>query len=73
MSRNPNITPDIIQQNLEKDWNQRYLSMNENITWDIIESNLDKPWDWDHLSENSMSKFKKIWINQRRLQHIKAY
>ena len=52
LSQNPNITWDIIQNNLDKhlDWN--WLSQNPNITWEIIQNNLDKPWNWNGISEN---------------------
>ena len=76
ISHNLNITWEIIQQNPNIHWDRYWQSLcvssNPNITWDIIRDNQDKPWNWTALSKNSMSKSKKEWINQRRLQHIKA-
>ena len=53
LSRNPNITWDIIKQNPDKPWDWNFVSSNSNITWDIIQKNPDKPWDWSYLSSNS--------------------
>jgi hypothetical protein len=50
LSRNPNITWNVIQNNLHKPWNWRYVSCNPNITWEIILNNINKPWYWDALS-----------------------
>ena len=52
LSRNVNITWDIVQQNPDKPWHWSILSRNPNITWDIIKQHLDKPWNWEHLSQN---------------------
>ena len=52
LSRNPNITWDIVQQNPDKKWNWWELSKNPNITWDIVQQNPDKKWNWYRLSEN---------------------
>ena len=46
ISKNPDITMDIIQNNPNKPWNWVGLSLNPNITLDFIQSNQDKPWDW---------------------------
>jgi len=48
ISRNPNITMEIIENNLDKSWNWKYISMNPNITMEIIENNPDKPWKWGY-------------------------
>ena len=50
ISRNPNITWDIVQANPDKPWDWETLSENPNITWDIVQANQDKPWRWYGLS-----------------------
>ena len=60
LSKNPNITWDIIENNPDSGlylrercaWDWHGISLNENITWDIIENNQDKPWDWENISFN---------------------
>ena len=52
LSSNPNITWDIIKENLDKPWDWRRLSYNPNITMDIIKDNTEQPWDWYGLSLN---------------------
>ena len=42
------------------------------MTWEIVHANRDKPWDWKELSWNPMLKYKEKWINDKRLQTIKA-
>lgn len=49
LSKNPNITWNIIKNNFDKPWNWHHLSSNPIITWDIVRQNPDKPWDWDML------------------------
>ena len=36
-----------IEDNPDKHWVWRYLSMNPNITWDIIKDNPLHNWDWN--------------------------
>lgn len=50
ISKNKNITWDIICKNSDLPWDWSAISENENITWDIIFNNLDKPWNWLHIS-----------------------
>ena len=52
LSDNPNITWEIIKENLDKPWRWDYLSQNANITWEIVKENPDKPWVWEGLSLN---------------------
>jgi hypothetical protein len=52
LSRNPNITWEIVQANPDKPWDFVWLSANPNITWEIVQSNPDKPWNYDALSTN---------------------
>jgi hypothetical protein len=53
ISSNPNITIDIIEENLDKRWNWRYMSANSSLPWAFVEKNLDLYWDWKLLSKNS--------------------
>ena len=53
-------------------WNWFMVSHNPNITWEFIQNNPDKEWDWGAISNNDMRLWKKEWISQRRLEHIKA-
>ena len=39
LSRNPNITWDIVTTHPEKPWDYSLLSKNPNITWDIVRNN----------------------------------
>ena len=41
ISRNPNITWDIVESNPDKPWNWYSVSRNPNITMEIIEGNMD--------------------------------
>ena len=66
------MTIEIIKANIDKSWNQKYISGNPNITCEIIQDNPDKPWYWMLVSNNNMSKEKERWINQHRLEYIKA-
>jgi hypothetical protein len=43
ISRNPNVTWDIVQPNPDKPWDYNKLSKNPNITWEIVQANPDKP------------------------------
>ena len=65
ISSNSNITWDIIQKNLDKDWDWWNISSNPNITLDIIKNNLDKPWEWNSISNNSMNNGKQLWIKNK--------
>lgn len=52
ISRNPNITPEIIDNNPEFNWDWFYISMNPNITLEFIDNNIDKDWNWSLISQN---------------------
>ena len=56
LSRNPNITFDIIKNNPEIQWSWSMISENKNITMDIIENNPHCKWDLYY------PKFKYIFI-----------
>ena len=53
ISKNPNLTWEIIKNNPDKSWNWDEISANSNITWEIIKNNPDKPWDWREISYSS--------------------
>ena len=52
ISKNSNITFDIVQRHMNWSWNWSSLSKNPNITSDIIESNPHLPWNWSNISQN---------------------
>jgi hypothetical protein len=52
LSKNPNITWEIVQANPDKPWCFFWLSKNPNITWEIVQANPDKPWNFKMLSKN---------------------
>jgi len=63
ISRNPNITIEIIEKYPNKPWNWgKYgISRNPNITIEIIEKYLDKSWKWSVILDKSrMSAFEFI-------------
>jgi hypothetical protein len=49
---NPNITLDIIRNNLNYNWNYYFVSSNPNITWEMTQENLDIPWNYSEMSHN---------------------
>ena len=52
LSSNPNITWEIVRDNLDKPWDWFVLSINPSITWEIVRDNPDRPWDWQHICLN---------------------
>ncbi len=55
-------------------WNLPWdINLNLNITSDVIEEISDNKWDWSVISGNPMEKDKEPWINNHRLQIIKAF
>ena len=46
ISRNPNVTMDMIERHPDKPWHWDYVSLNPNLTMEMIERHPDKPWDW---------------------------
>lgn len=52
LSKNPNITWDIVCAHPDKPWNYRQLSANINITWQIVQNHANRPWDYRYLSAN---------------------
>ena len=73
ISRNPNITMDIIEKYLDKPWNWYGVSCNSNITMDIIEKYLDKSWDWISISENPFNYEKELFIETRMKEYLMSY
>ena len=53
LSRNPNITWEIVKNNPKHNWSYGTLSENPNITWEIVQNNPQIPWDYGTLSRNT--------------------
>ena len=62
ISRNPNITMEIIKGNPDKPWDWYWMSNKPNITMEFIKENSDKPWDWDEISHHPFEKEKYEFI-----------
>ena len=62
-----------MQANPDKPWDWFSIAFNPNITWEIIQQNPDIDWHWAALCKNKMGLGKKRWLNQSRLEHIKAF
>ena len=73
LSRNPNITFDIVQTHPNKPWDWDSLSQNPNITFDNVLSYPDKPWEWGCLSQNTFIKAKQQFIERRYKEYLFAY
>ena len=74
LSRNPNITWDIMEANPDKPWVWYSLSCNPNITMDNVEANLNKPWNWNSLSSNTFKKEKKMFeLRVRHQRFVQEY
>ena len=56
ISRNSNITIEIIEKYPDKPWNWVSISRNPNITIEFIEKYPDKRWDWYWISINKFDK-----------------
>ncbi len=50
LSSNPNITPEIITQNINNPWKWGHISKNPSVTLDFVKKFRDKPWNWKRLS-----------------------
>ena len=71
LSKNSNITWEIIEKHIDKPWNWCSLSVpwnwyglsvNSNTTWEIVKKYPNKPWDWSMLSINHYDlKYKKLY------------
>jgi hypothetical protein len=73
LSRNPNITWEIVEANPDKPWDWNGLSINPNFSWDIVNANPDKPWNWNGLSSNQFKKSKEIFMEKKMREHIAAF
>ena len=60
ISQNPNITVEIIKENMNYKWPCEWLSENPNMTMEFILENLDKNWSWYDLSKNPNITFDDI-------------
>jgi hypothetical protein len=52
ISKNLEITWDLIKRNPNFRWDWMHLSMHPNITWNIIVNNPEIDWSWMHISQN---------------------
>src|SRR5947207_661161 len=52
LSSNPNISWEIVKDNLDKSWSWDKLGANPNITWEIVRNNPGYPWNSALLSNN---------------------
>ena len=52
VSKDSDVTWDVVQANPDFPWSYYYLSQNHNITWEIVQANPDKPWNYSTLSAN---------------------
>ena len=68
LSKNPNITWEIVQANPDKPWNFKMLSQNSNITWDIVKANPNKPWNYEIFFINHIGKQK--FIEEQRAVNV---
>ena len=53
-SRNPSLTPYLIQQNLDK-LDIQNLSANPSLTPQIVRNNPNLPWDYNAIQKNEMN------------------
>jgi hypothetical protein len=54
LSRNPNITMDIISNNKLLPWDYSVINLNKNLTLEFFEQNIDKPWNFQLLSASKI-------------------
>lgn len=52
VSMNPNITWEIVKNNMNYKWSFKCLSQNPNITWEIIQNNPEYNWNMAYFSKN---------------------
>ena len=53
LSKNTNLTWDIIKYNLDKPWDWRRLSCNTSMSLEVIINNLELPWVWSMVSRRT--------------------
>ena len=73
ISRNPNISMDMLEKYPDKPWNWNTISCNPNITMDIIEKYPDNPWDWYRISCNPFNYEKELFIEKRIKEYLASY
>ena len=56
ISRNPNLTMEIIEKYPDKPWNWTCISRHPNITMEMIEKYPNKPWKWFYISSKTFKK-----------------
>ena len=66
ISKNPNVTCEIIEKYINSSWCWKELSKNPNITCEFVDKYINMPWCWRHLSFN-----KNITIDFLK-KHIKS-
>ena len=63
LSKNPNITWEIVQANPHRKWNWYRLSANPNIALEIVQANSHRKWNWYRLSANPNNTWEIIYNN----------
>jgi hypothetical protein len=63
LSRNPNLTCEIIEANLHLPWKWYAMTYNPNITLDYIKQHPDRPWCWGVISEKKEVTWEIIQAN----------
>lgn len=63
ISKNPNITWDIIENNLHEMWDWNMISINPNISMKIINDNPDKQWDKNNIYKNKSISIEELENN----------
>ena len=58
------LTADIIQENLDMNWDFNWMSCKPYVTWDLIENNIDKEWNWFFISLNDFTNQKEIILEK---------
>jgi hypothetical protein len=51
-TNNPNLSFEIIKNNLDIEWDWREISESNIITLEIINENPDLPWEWSSITVN---------------------
>ena len=70
VTENPNITFDIVNNNLHYPWNISYLINNKNITMDIIKSNPEIEWNFNQITFNTNLFNTETFNNESNLNFI---
>lgn len=70
LSKNKNISLQIIESNPSKPWNYWFLSQNPNITKEFIMKNQNKHLDWNYIAENIKLDYELIKLINTKIQSI---